>query len=292
MSIAAPYDTSRPMGAPDQLDSLRAAGDCRFGFLAREGATMSDVFLAVGVGILTFIFGYIGMLLQRILPESHMTSGSRDMIGAVMGLITLLLALVLGTLVGSAYGFFAVEKANIENLGARAIQLDMALEQYGPETASIRAGLKGAIEGAYSAIWGAGDADPSQLQVAKYLAGFKLLNRAVSDLAPKTPAQQGLVGTISAHAGVIEQTRLLMSLQLASPISWPLLGVVVSWAALLFCGFGVLSKLNSTSLVALFVGAFSVASAVFLILELNQPFSGLFRIPSASVVQTIESMGG
>ena len=44
---------------------------------------------------------------------------------------------------------------------------------------------------------------------------------------------------------------------------------------LLFCGFGVLSRLNSTSLVALFFGAFSVASAVLLILELNQPFTGL-----------------
>ena len=78
------------------------------------------------------------MLIQRVLPQAHMTSGSRDMIGAVMGLITLLLALVLGTLVGSGYGFFAVQKANVETLGSRAILLDMALEQYGPEVAPIR----------------------------------------------------------------------------------------------------------------------------------------------------------
>ena len=42
-----------------------------------------------------------------------------------------------------------------------------------------------------------------------------------------------------------------MSLQLASPISWPLLIVVASWSILLFCGFGILSRLNVTTLAAL-----------------------------------------
>jgi hypothetical protein len=79
---------------------------------------------------------------------------------------------------------------------------------------------------------------------------------------------------------------------LASPVSWPLLIIVVSWAMLLFCGFGVLSRLNSTNVVALAFGAFAVCSAVFLILELNEPFTGLFRIPGASVEQTLRAVGG
>jgi hypothetical protein len=97
--------------------------------------------------------------------------------------------------------------------------------------------------------------------------------------------------TIGVNAGIIEQTRLLMSLQLASPVSWPLLEIVVSWAMLPFCGFGILSRLNATSVVAVLVGAFAVASAIFLILELNEPFRGLFRIPGASVEQTIKAIG-
>jgi hypothetical protein len=253
---------------------------------------MSNILLSIGVGVLTFAFGYLGMLLQKLLPETHMTSGSRDMIGAVMGLITLLLALVLGTLVGSAYGVFAVQKANVETLGARVIQLDMALEQYGPEAAPLRRGLHGAIKGAYKMVWGGGEADPQSFRVERYLPGLKALNQGIASLDPKTPAQSQLMGTIGVNAGIIEQTRLLMSLQLASPVPWPLLCVVVSWAMLLFCGFGVLSRLNSTSVVALLIGAFSVASAIFLILELNQPFNGMFRIPSASVEETISSIGG
>jgi hypothetical protein len=87
--------------------------------------------------------------------------------------------------------------------------------------------------------------------------------------------------------GALETTRFLMSLQLASPISWPLLGVVVSWAMLLFGGYGVLARLNGTAIVAAFIGAFAVGSAIFLILELNQPFTGLFRIPPAAMQQAL-----
>jgi signal peptidase I len=81
-----------------------------------------------------------------------------------------------------------------------------------------------------------------------------------------------------------------MSEQLASSISWPLLGIVIAWAMLLFCGFGLLSGLNPTSVVAMAFGAFAVASAIFLILELNQPFSGIFRVPSASIEATLQAL--
>jgi hypothetical protein len=63
-----------------------------------------------------------------------MSVGSRAMIGAVVGLLSLMLALVLGTLVRSAYGFFASQKADVESLCARALELDLAFRQYGAET--------------------------------------------------------------------------------------------------------------------------------------------------------------
>ncbi len=251
---------------------------------------MTTIFISIAVGALTFGLGVFGLYLQKLLPENHMSTGAREMIGAIMGLVTLLLALVLGTLVGSAYGFFAVQKANVETLGARAIQLDMALVQFGPEAQPLRDGLKGALQRSYHTIWG-GDADPKELEVESYLPMFMRMNQGVALLDPKTPAQTQLVGTIGANVAIIEQTRLLMSLQLASPVSWPLLDIVVSWAMLLFCGFGVLSRFNATSVVALAFGSFAVASAVFLILELNEPFTGLFRIPGASVEETIRALG-
>jgi len=247
---------------------------------------MGDLAIGLEVGAVTFICGFIGMLVQKLLPDAHMNSGARDMIGAVMGLIALLLALVLGTLVGSAYGFYATQKANVEVLAARSIQLDMALRQYGPDADPIRKGLQAAVNQAYKAIW-LENLDPRGYDINNLVTEFQRLNQGAAQLHPVTPDQIAATPTINISIGVIEQTRFLMSLQLASAISWPLLGVVVSWAMLLFAGYGVLARLNGTAVVAAFIGAFAVGSAVFLILELNQPFSGLFRIPGVSMVQSL-----
>jgi hypothetical protein len=81
-----------------------------------------------------------------------------------------------------------------------------------------------------------------------------------------------------------------MSLQLANPISWRLLLVVASWSILLFCGFDVLSRLNATTIAALTLGSFAIGSATFLILELDEPYNGLFKIPSTAIEQTIEAL--
>src|SRR5277367_314332 len=112
------------------------------GLAGSGGAAMSAVLVAIVVVIVTFAGGVAGLYLQRLLPEQHSVEKSRDMIGSVMGLVTLLLALVLGTIVGSAYFFSATQQAELQTLSARYILLDKALAQYGPETKPVRDGMK------------------------------------------------------------------------------------------------------------------------------------------------------
>ena len=82
---------------------------------------MTAVWVAIIVTLLTFAGGVLGLYLQRMLPDEHSVEKSRDMIGAVMGLVTLLLALVLGTIVGSAYFFAATQQSELQALSAQSI---------------------------------------------------------------------------------------------------------------------------------------------------------------------------
>src|SRR5271165_3231079 len=250
---------------------------------------MATVWIGVGVAVLAFVFGVAGLFLQRLLPETHSVERARDMIGAIVGLVSLLLALVLGTLIGSTYAFFTTQKSEFETFAARAVQLDLALAEYGPETAPERAGMKDTLTAVRDMIWGDGAANtaPPDLTVAEPLDHLRQLDEYIASLDPKTPAQRQFA---AADASAIEQTRLLISLQLASPVSWPLVIIVVSWALILFCGFGVLSRLNATTVVALAFGAFAVGSALFLILELSQPLTGVFRLPSGAYDQMLASL--
>ena len=63
-----------------------------------------------------------------------------------------------------------------------------------------------------------------------------------------------------------------------NPIPIPFLAVLMFWLTALFLGFGILAPPNGTVLAVLFVSAFSVAAAMLLILDLNQPFDGLIRL--------------
>ena len=66
---------------------------------------------------------------------------------------------------------------------------------------------------------------------------------------------------------------------------------MIAWLALLFFSFGLFAPANGTAVAALMVSALSVAGAIFLILELDQPFDGLIHIPSAPMHSALNNLG-
>jgi hypothetical protein len=65
---------------------------------------------------------------------------------------------------------------------------------------------------------------------------------------------------------------------MAIPI--PFLVVLISWLTIIFASFSLFADNNPTIIVALGIFAFSASAAIFLILELSQPFTGLMMISS------------
>ena len=252
---------------------------------------MESVLFALGVAVLAFAAGLVGLKLHDWLPEKHALDRSREMIGAITGLLGLLLALVLGTLVGSAYSLYALEKSEVETLSARSLQLDSALEAFGPEGQPGRDGLRKAIIQSYNRIWGHETADVSGMDVKAVVAGGRILDQFLASLTPKTDAQKQALANANAAAAQIQQTRILMDLQVASGVNWPMLAIVVCWSLLLFCGYGLVSPVNATVVVSLVLGAIAVASAVFLIIELTNPFVGLIKLSPGPVDETLRALG-
>jgi hypothetical protein len=109
-------------------------------------------------------------------------------------------------------------------------------------------------------------------------------------LEPSTDEQRRQLDAGRQLSGSIVQTYYLMSRQLSSPIPNALLVSVVCWATLVFTCVGALSSVNALSVVYEALGAASVASAIFLILEFSAPYVGLFRITSEGVDQVIASL--
>ena len=70
----------------------------------------------------------------------------------------------------------------------------------------------------------------------------------------------------------------------------PLLVVLVFWLIILFTSFTLFSAVDPPNAVVLAVLALSASSAIFLILELSDPFGGLMRIPSAPLRNALAAL--
>jgi hypothetical protein len=246
---------------------------------------LNSLTVALVIGALIVASGVVGLILQRQLAEHHTSERSRDMIGGVVGHLTLLLALVLGLLIWTAYGVYSTQQTELQTLAARALEFNLEMRQYGPEADPGREILRRDLVWAVEQFWGVDDSR-AEVYDASYKAMADLMN-FFDGLEPKTPAQTQLLAAARGNYAFIGEQRLLMSMQAATPVAWPLIYSVAAWCCIMFGGMGLLSRLNATTLTMLVVGAGSVALAIFLILEYNKPYTSSIRVSPAPLEQAI-----
>jgi hypothetical protein len=103
----------------------------------------------------------------------------------------------------------------------------------------------------------------------------------LQQLSPPNDWQRSLQSRAIQIATDIAQTRLLLFAQTNNSIPMPFLVVLIFWLTIIFGRFGLFAKPNAIVFGSLFVFALSAAGAIYLVLELGQPFAGLMQISSA-----------
>ena len=98
--------------------------------------------------------------------------------------------------------------------------------------------------------------------------------------APQSERQRSLQARAIGTLQELGKTRLLLFAEAGAAIPLPFLVVLIFWLAILFASFSLFADNNATTVVALCIFALSASAAIFLILELGQPFTGLMRISS------------
>src|SRR5262249_30474076 len=101
---------------------------------------------------------------------------------------------------------------------------------------------------------------------------------AILALSPQGEPQRVVKERAIQISSDMAQVRLLLFTQADNSLPVPFLAMLVFWLAVIFAGFSLFSRINPSLIVALVIFALSVSRAMFLILELNQPFAGLLPI--------------
>ena len=161
---------------------------------------MSPESFALAVAVVMFVGGLLGLVLQRALPEHHTTGSSRDMIGAIVGLLTLLCALVTGLLIWTAYGVYAGQNITIQTLASKVLQLDLALEDYGPDAKPERLALRDRVGKTIDQIWGAKESD-ANFAANSFAAAICVLREPEKALE-RTRALNGRAEARSCHSKI------------------------------------------------------------------------------------------
>lgn len=222
----------------------------------------------------------IGALLRRSLPDHHLDDHARDIVRLGAGLVGTIAALVLGLLINSANSSYEAQRGEVRQIAANLILLDAVLDQYGPEAKPLRVLLRDAANQMVDRIWNGPDA-----KVPLY-GGGTLASQVYADLHALpggTDVKSSLVAQALQLAVPISQARLALYEQSRSGLPVPTLVVLIFWLTVLFASYCLFSPVNPTSAVALVLVALSASAALFLIIEMVQPFSGLMQISSLPI---------
>ena len=245
---------------------------------------------AIVLGVLSAA-SLLGVVLRRWLPEQRIGDSTKDVVRLVMGLIATMAALVLGLLIASAKTSYDTQRGAVVQLATQIVQLDRLLAVYGPETQTARMRFHAAVERAVDRIWPSDHGQLSSVALPNNANMPVDVYTSISTLEAQTDGQRFAKAHALELAADLSRTRVLMAAESGSSIPLPFLLVLVFWLVILFVSFGMFAPTNPTVMAVLFVGALSVAGAIFLILELDQPFAGVMHLSSLPLRGALAQIG-
>jgi hypothetical protein len=250
---------------------------------------MSSVAISFIVFAVVFGGALTGMLLRGSLPQHHLSGDSKETVKLGMALVSTMSALVLGLLVSSAKSFYDVQSAELNQVSADVVALDRLLAHYGPETKEAREALRVVVVRNLDRLWPPERRQTSEAPLTE--KSSEALFDEIQGLSPKDDRQRSLEAQALSMTLNIGRMRWLMYEQSNASVSKPLLVVMIFWLAVVFASFGLFAPRNATAIASLFAAALAVSGAIFLILEMYMPFSGLVQISSAPLRAALAHLG-
>jgi hypothetical protein len=229
-----------------------------------------------------------GIYLRTLLPSTNFDHDSEQTVRLAMGVVAAMATFVLGLLVSSSKAAYDLNHTELTQMASQMILLDRLLANYGPGAQQVRDSLRNYLIQQINRMW------PHEKDIS--LTGPPPMHgeefyHMVEKLSPGDGMQKVLRDQAMATMVATGKLRWLFYVQRAVSVPTALVVIMISWLTLVFISFGIFSPHSWSAVGSMLIAAVCVSAAIFLILELYAPFSGLIRIPSASVRAAIDQLG-
>ncbi|MGH7047676.1 MAG: hypothetical protein ACREE2_14945 [Stellaceae bacterium] len=235
-----------------------------------------------------------GVAARPFLSERHRSAETTDLIRLVVTMLVTFAALVLGLLTTSVKASFDGIDNDLRSFAINIIQLDRSLRQYGSAADPARALLRSYTAAAIVSTWPsepkpAGAYYPTRISpppTANSIESTSLgdmLTRLETDLRqlqPMDPMHRRLEPVILNQYEQLSRMRWRLIEEAHSSISMPFYIVLSLWLVIVFASFGLSAPRNILSYITIFLGALSIALVIYVILDLDTPFTGVMMVSS------------
>lgn len=252
---------------------------------------MSALTFAAFVFIAIFLAALAGFQMQRVLPEKFTDDATEGHVKSVLGMLSMMTAVVLGFVTANAKNSFDNASKIVADTAVRMVSIDRALATFGDEGETIRGRMKHGAEEWIARIKSpAGDAN-SDLRAVQRAEELESFVASIQKLKPASEAQTEAQGrAVELALGILHDRWVLKTDREASTPTVFLL-VLLAWLGLEFFIFGLFANRNAAIVFATFFGAVMVASAFFLVLDLEGPMTGPMRVGTAPLERAAAIMG-
>ena len=221
--------------------------------------------------------GTVGLFLYLYLPARHVTKETRDVVHLATGMLSVLAALVLGLLIATAKDSLSSADRSVRDFSAVLVQAEQGLRVYGTEAAPARDLLRRYTRAAISQRWTQDDRDILEV-AAPTGTTLEQLRLTVLSLRPANDVQHWLQGQVLAQSDKLLSLRWQMLEQQDLPFQPVFVLLLTSWLFFIFAGFGFMAPRNAAVYAAFVVCAVAVGGAMFLIMEMETPFTGVVQV--------------
>ncbi|MBC9206100.1 DUF4239 domain-containing protein [Roseomonas aerophila] len=248
--------------------------------------------LLVGLLVTACVFagGVLGLNLHRLLPRHHLTKETQDVIRLGSSTISVLASLVFGLLIATAKTTYDTADRELRAYAADLSLLDRALRHGGPDAAAPRELLRQSTARTIQDLWPASDASSAGLDDASASVMLEQTAEAIRGLTATTTEQRWAQEEAMQIATSLLRQRWLLIEQAGPSVRPFILAVLVSWTVAIFISLGLNAPRNGTVVASLLICAFIIGGAVFLILEMDNPFDGVMSISERSMLNALGQM--
>jgi hypothetical protein len=248
--------------------------------------------IAISLVVVAFVMGgaLLGGYVRQRLPKHHLEGDTRDIVKAGIGLLATLSALVLGLIIASAKNSFDANTEEVRTAAVKLLHLDRSLRQLGAAGDNARQELAQMVRLRVDQVWTQHDPMAVATKSFDTKPNLETLQAAIRAIAPQDEVQRTAIARALQASDELAQVRALVIAHRGSGIIMPLLTVLVFWFTIIMGGLNLFAPRNGTTLAFNVLCSLSIASAILLILEMDQSFGVVIHVSDAPLRAALEQL--